>query len=133
VRAASTSSGLSAICINRVKQELRRITLKRLHCIGWLLHRAMVTRRSTSATCTVLALALQRTELKRCGGTSWRQLKGMVRIAALKNIGEYYEMGLSVAADRAEVIRWIHRAAAAGYSKAAVALKRSGVWALQTG
>jgi TPR repeat protein len=45
---------------------------------------------------------------------------------ALCNVGEYYEVGYIVAADRADAIRWYERAAAARFPLAAAHMKRLG-------
>jgi TPR repeat protein len=63
--------------------------------------------------------------LKRCGGTSWRQLKGMVRHRALSAF-IMRRAGVLLPTDRAEAIRWYQRAAVAGYSLAANYLIRLG-------
>ena len=47
-----------------------QVTLGWLHFIGWLLHRALIWRRTNWASCTARALALLETTLKRCGGAS---------------------------------------------------------------
>ena len=64
------ASSRSARCIVTVKEDLRRITPKRLRFIGWLQRRALMRHSTAWATCTTGAKALLKTKLKRCGGTS---------------------------------------------------------------
>ena len=68
--AADTASTRSASCIISVQEELRGITSKRLRFIGWLQRRALMAHSAAWATCMIVAKALLKTTLKRCGGSS---------------------------------------------------------------
>ena len=69
-RAADTGSMCSAGCIVQVKEALRRMTPKLLRFIGWLQRRTWMMHSAPWATCTLKALALLKTALKRCGCAS---------------------------------------------------------------
>ena len=70
IRAVRARRVVSACCIILVEEALRRITPKRLRCIGWLQRRTLMRRRTAWAVCTTNALALLMTLLRRCGCTS---------------------------------------------------------------
>ena len=71
-RAADTGRTSSAGCIKMVglEEALRGITPKLLRCIGLLQRRTLMWHSAAWATCTMKALALLETTLKRCGCSS---------------------------------------------------------------
>ena len=69
-RAADTGSSRSASCMKTVKEDLNKITPKRLRFIGWLQRRALNPHSAYSAECTKMAKALLKAILKHFGGSS---------------------------------------------------------------
>jgi hypothetical protein len=61
-----------------VKEDLRRITPKRLRGIGWLQYRALIGHSASLAAITLMALGLIKTTLKRCDCSSLLPPKGIL-------------------------------------------------------